>query len=408
MGKTIDRERLCNSLESCYAELAYTNLAMIYFSFCEKDETPDEFGREKTSLAIKYREELEVLMRRCLEEGTPGAVREEAYALRSSIKELVNKLVDKRERIALDEYVAEREGNAEESLSFADDDEAARKILQAIFAYEDNPTINDNIKTTVYELPVRMTKVRFFDILEDGLKKYIGGPADAITRAVYMIESAAGIRGEKVNDINEDNSSILDAEIEYLNDIAELCNYVCVLSECSPELLEKHAGRSELLKRVLSLSGEGLEAEADKLFTGIEGQLEQLAENQMVFEGRFDSLLEEYRRELSENEQKLERMKRLMSASVYAELEACDESEITPQRVRTEFEGLSARLNECFARGSRQLNRARMAAVLSSLPVFFNSRTECMNYVREALSACRDNHEKNVAVANILSSIAVL
>lgn len=407
MGKTIDRERLCSSLESCYAELAYTNLAMIYFSFCEKDETPDEFGRDKVSLAKKYRDELEALMKKCFEEGS-DAVREEAFALRKSIKELVNKLVDKRERIALDEYVAEREGNADEPLSFADDDEAARKILQAIFAYEDNPTINENIKTTVYELPVRMTKVRFFDILEDGLKKYIGGPVDAITRAVYMIESAAGIRGELVSDISEDNSAVLDAEVEYLNDIAELCNYVCVLSECSADMLEKHKAKSELLKNVLALSGKGMEDEADRLFMGIEGQLEQLAENQVVFEGRFDSLIEENRGNLSETEKKLERMKRLMSASVYADLEDSDESEITAQLAREEFEKLSAKLNECFSKGERPLNRARMAAVLSSLPVFFNSRTDCMNYVREALAACRDNHEKNVAVANILSSIAVL
>ena len=72
--------------------------------------------------------------------------------------------------------------------------------------------------------------------------------------------------------------------------------------------------------------------------------------------------------------------------------------------VEQAFEGLKGKLEACFSADGRTLNRARMAAALSSLPVFFNSRTEVMNYVREALSSCSNNHEKNIAVSNILSS----
>lgn len=409
MGKSFDKEKLYADMEKCYADLAYTNLAMIYYSFCEKDEEPEESGRNMTSVAKDYRDRLEKLIKGSF--GGAAEVKaqgEAAYALRADIKEVVNKLVDRRERIALDEYVSEREGAADEPYNYPDDDEAARKILQAIFAYDDNPTINENIKTSVYELPVRMTRGRFFDILEDGLKKYIGGPMDAITRAVYMIESAAGLRGETPLDFTADDAKILDAETEYLNDIAELCNYVCVLSECSEELLDKSAQKAEFLKKIVELSADAQSDEADEAFCSIEGEIEKLSDNQVVFEGRFDSLTEENRGNLNETEKRLERMKRLMSASVYADLENEDETEITADVAAKTFKALSAELEESFANGSRELNRARMAAVLSSLPVFFNSRTDCMNYVRESLSGCRNNHEKNVAVGNIMRDISLI
>ena len=69
-----------------------------------------------------------------------------------------------------------------------------------------------------------------------------------------------------------------------------------------------------------------------------------------------------------------------------------------------EFKKLCDKMNESFKNGDRALNRARMAAVLGVLPVFFNSKTEVMNYVRESLMNCSNSHEKNVAISNILSS----
>ena len=62
------------------------------------------------------------------------------------------------------------------------------------------------------------------------------------------------------------------------------------------------------------------------------------------------------------------------------------------------------KLSESFKNGDRKLNRARMAACLSALPVFFNSRTEVMNYVRESLASCSNIHEKNIAISNIIDS----
>ena len=101
---------------------------------------------------------------------------------------------------------------------------------------------------------------------------------------------------------------------------------------------------------------------------------------------------------------KLDGMRRLMSTSIYADLDAEEAGEADEKNVDETFSRLSEALTEAFKTGNKALNRARQAAVLSALPVFYNNRTEVMNYVRDSLASCGNVHEKNVAVSKIISS----
>ena len=136
----------------------------------------------------------------------------------------------------------------------------------------------------------------------------------------------------------------------------------------------------------------------------LEGKLEDMSQKVPALEAKLAGYIESEEGELSEKAVMLERMRRLMSSSLYADLDTEVPEEADEKAVEQAFEGLKGKLEACFSADGRTLNRARMAAALSSLPVFFNSRTEVMNYVREALSSCSNNHEKNIAVSNILSS----
>jgi len=98
-------------------------------------------------------------------------------------------------------------------------------------------------------------------------------------------------------------------------------------------------------------------------------------------------------------------MRRLLSPSKYAELELITGKEskaVDEETVDKEYKKLTDKLSAAFDSGDRNLNRARMASVLSMLPVFFNSRKEVMDYVRNSLASCNNIHEKNVAISNIL------
>ena len=95
---------------------------------------------------------------------------------------------------------------------------------------------------------------------------------------------------------------------------------------------------------------------------------------------------------------------KLMSPSVFADLKDEASHELAEVEVQGRFEEIKSELSEAFGSDMKLMQRARMAAILSQLPVFFNSRTDVMNYVRDSLDGCRDTYEKMVAVKLILDT----
>ena len=408
MSKSVNYEFYFKELENTYFELAFTELALDYYCFKERDlEKP---GTEDDAQAADFRKRLEALVVKSF--GDYASLEEtgkSADELKTEIRDEVEKLVKIIDRLELDKYVEEREAAEGEKFDYPDDDEAAKIVLRSIFAVNDNAIINERIKNAVYELPVRMTKVRFFDIIKNGMKLYIGSDRDILDRFVYMLESSTGISGDEVLKTMEDKPDLdkIRERYEYLNDLAGICNYICVIGGTDAKIREEKKEDVEklieLIKLSSSLNGDNT-ADAEKILGSLEGKLEDMSQKVPALEAKLAGYIESEEGELAEKAVLLERMRRLMSSSLYADLETEAPEEVNETAVEKAFEGLKAKLEACFKEDGRTLNRARMAAALSSLPVFFNSRTEVMNYVREALSSCSNNHEKNIAVSNILSS----
>ena len=397
-----------DQLEKCYFELAFTELAMDYYSLKERDKELE--GGKGFERSNDIRSRLETLIIGCFEdfEGL-SSLGSRAEELRSELKNKVEILVRKIDRLELEHYVEIRKEVPDEKPEYADDDDAARAVLRSIFGVNDNALINERIRMAVYELPVRMTKVRFYDILKNSLKMYIGMSSDVLARMMYMLYSTSGLKGDEEfagEDITKADVSLLQEEYDYLNDLASICNYICVLGRVSDNI--RNEGRKkveDLLKLIEASSGLDEKSnadEAEKILSRLEGILEELSERRLVLEAKLESYLESGSRP-DEEAVKLESMRRLMSSSVYAELEVDSFGNADEKEVDSAFERFSEELDKAFKTGNRALNRARQAAVLSTLPVFFNSKADVMNYVRESLSACSNVHEKNTAVSKILS-----
>jgi hypothetical protein len=157
-----------------------------------------------------------------------------------------------------------------------------------------------------------------------------------------------------------------------------------------------------LIKAASGLSEESNVKTAEKILTELEGRLEELSEKKLVLEARLDGYLESNQKP-DEEAVKLESMKRLLSSSLYADIGDGSEENVDEAVVEKKYEELAGKLEEVFKNGTKELNHARQAAVLSTLPVFFNSHSEVMEYVRKSLSSCSNIHEKNVAVSKILA-----
>ena len=413
----MDSSVTISNLKESYYELAATELVMSNYSLCEAAADEDmEDGYRRVAIEYKaVREEIQGYVNTAFGTDAESKAKalEKVKSLRDGLKEKVNSLILFGDRKLIDEYVMSRKGNDGEQPEYGNDDDYAREILAAVFESNDNNIINENILSTVYELPIRMTKTRFFDILDDGFKKYIGSPADVLDKFLFLTESAAGLSEGADFDESFDDDRIAN-EIDYLTSLAELVNYVYVMlltdTYCDETLKEKVRIYLPVIEasKVIADRAEGYEKsmqDAILLLEKTEGKPENLLDKVNSLSGKFENIVNSEKGAFEEEKKLFDTLDRLMSNSVFAELAAQDESAVSEEKVHEEYEKLCAKLKAVFENGDRSRNRAVMASVLKELPVFFNSRTDVMNYVRESLSSCRDVYEKSVAISRLMEKL---
>lgn len=386
----------------------------------------------------------------CEEEFDREAYLKKAYELREDIKAEATGLSSISDLLAIYEYVLNRI-NPDKAAKITDfnDDAAARDVLSAIFADKDNSMINTNIRLALSQLPIRMTKARFFDILENGLKKYIGGDCKALTQAVFVItcgcgcsdlsaineNGAFGISGDELRKLeaadytgltavqyNELESIIKKASTglkdysEAFENCIKAVNLICVYLEGCNVATEADRKMVEPFKAPVSAAVSGIRSAEYKEMDGLCLNAFKLSEDLLInerdnLEGINSGLGRVYNTK-SANDITIDdlalaaRCTRLLSDSYYADLDASDEAAIaSTEDAAEEFNRLKSALENKFANDCRPVQRARMAAVISNLPLFFESRSDVMNYVNDSVSNCRDTYEKSVAVNLVLENI---
>ena len=153
-----------NMMSSDYYAYTMMTFAMNYYNYYELTtqsdcEEADTLFRQVNRLTIE-----------AILKPFDGQVRENALkhidAIRSLIMELMKSLTAYADRFAIYEYILNRlEKNFEESLVEVEDDVAAKEILKAVFSDKDQMLINSRIRLMLSQLPVRMTKRKFLDML---------------------------------------------------------------------------------------------------------------------------------------------------------------------------------------------------------------------------------------------------
>lgn len=370
--------------------------------------------------------------------------RKKAFGLREKIKSEAMTVATYTDAFSIYDYIVRRCNPVSDvKVQPMDTDISSRDILSAIFGSGDNAVINENIKTALSQLPIRMTKAKFFDTLEDALKRYIGTDRAALDRELFMLRGSAGIYErntelfpdleqkleylagqdfthidatayEKAVSVLVEATKMLTDLSEALQSIQQIVNYLCVIAITYPRVEEDYRSDIGGMRILTDEAAEGLKNHTvNEMSTEALSCLEKL-------EGRFEPLVEKLARiqtkaasaykgntELTTPEvlEDLDICERLVGSSVFADLKDEESSVLTEDAVMSCVDRIKEDLSEAFSKDSKPMQRARMAAVISQLPVFFNSRTEVMNYVRDSLDGCRDAFEKNIAVSLVLDSI---
>ena len=334
-------------------------------------------------------------------------------------------------------------------IATADVDVFVQKVYQYIFSGKDNVVINESIKEVLAELPVRMARSKYFQLIEDSLSVYKGSDKSAVDRYIYMLETSAMLyepegADEYFVEIKEFTerlekmyfSALSEAEFHmvseelgekaaFISEVADLyvsiqsvLNHLyCYLSSLDQQNLTDASDVAcvEIIRGVSALFAEGSWEEISEEISGklvqTEGKQEKLVEDMMQLEtvlmdvriGK-EEMLEELG--LTQDFRRLEVLSQLISASgTFVEFEEKQQEETADDTYILEQTGkLLAKLKEQFSKNEICVTRAVIAATISKFPVFFTSSKEVEEYVRESLERCTDDAERQASM-NMIASI---
>jgi len=437
--------QLFNQLADQYNVYSGVRLAMHYFAFYET-YCDDENTWSKEALEITAK--LNKIIQSNILGNQIGTGREEAIKaidfIRKDITQRMEALTAYTDIFQTYEYILNRqEYRFKEEFSVIDDEEFTKEILRYIFDTEDNVIINEKIKEMIGQLPVRITKQKYFELLKGSIHAYLGADVSSLDSYLYMLKTSAMLyqtatmeslypnlweKKERLSQVDYKNmtkevfdqalttlqAAALTIEIESIvyYSLQEIVNEVYSQLLCSPyagmvpndtEKAEKavHAILVEINNYFINNEKHEVSEEQLEMFRDIEGVQEELA---------YDiSILEDTLYEVNTNHRKLTESlmlehllqvllytKNLLSYSLFIDLEEDELSEtvVDEARIEKEMQVLEEELLTLFKDHDRLISRAVMANTINKIPVFFISHKEVMDYVLYSLERCTDLYEK--------------
>lgn len=310
------------------------------------------------------------------------------------------------------------------------------KVFQYLFHDNDKMVINSKIQLVTSQLPVRMTKSRFYEYLSDTLKIYQGSDKIALDEFVELLKSTVLL--EKPTGYGKDYKAIAqllqtleetdfkDLDLTTYQMIMEqfgmateqltelVSNYLLVV-DCINNLyavmlmLPYETNDKASVKACIRImkglhdafvSGGGIPSFVDDELIQIEGVQENIGEELVQFEAVLPDIKEEHKDILES--MMLDKIinclllsSKLLSNSFFVSLE--DEPEnnkaADADDVNQKIDELTGLLSSFFETHSKERNRAVMAALFSNMPVLFNSQEEVKEYIEYSLGHCNNDSE---------------
>jgi len=333
----------------------------------------------------------------------------------------------------------------EEPESF-DTEEEVRALLGKIFEGTDQVITNLRIRSMVQAFPARMTKTRFFDMISGYLSLYKGQEdGEGLAAFCYRLRSAAAMdngdgesmemlesvlkpareaalsdgeaASEELTGRLEEILRVISGCVSYLEDIARCINPMAVIGilQTLPMPVREDSTVADELEPSVALafrkaSGESVDESAYDRSLGVAHELmEQYFEPLSVLAeqetGRLQAAIDAMDDDSAAVYVPVMKATRLMSTSVFASLAEEPAPPVTQERLDACRDRLFGELEARLAGLPKSLTREWMGSVLSELPVWFESRTDVMQYMLSSLRGCRTDGERRLAVAMLRNRI---
>ena len=426
--------RLMKKQMTAAYQYSYVRLVLNYYTLLETvaEEAP------QTQQMADYLKRLNSLIGECI---SGKEVNEDLLSLRKDMTHEVEILTSYADCFQIFEYILNRmERKFISSGKTNDGDEAfLKRLMGFITDTSDSAVMNGRIKQVMGQLPVRLTKQKFYSLLMEGLSVYLGSPRENLRDMMYTLRTESMVSlpegmeaGHKeiyeilqqfkrmdYRDMTFDSFEEASAKLSYASQVLtdesgfyvmlqDVINDLCVLMFAKQDAVID-VSEEEFYRSVIS--GIQVKLDQEDFTLGEDEFLDQLTQ----LEGRQEAYYERYLKvevlneESADDEDYIRSMNvdRLLSGSSFAELIikegretiSGEESAIVDKSyLDQQAEAYIQELEELFADAPKPVVRAVMAKVLSDLPVYFNSIDEIQEYVRGSLSSCLDRAEKETCM----------
>lgn len=225
---------------------SYNRLALNYYMYHEADVP----GEEKSSAAGDLGARFDALLGQFLEGECPL---EALDGLRRAVTLRMEQATAYTDCFQAYEYVLNRlEGKLlpGEAAASETDEERLAWLMRFIAAPKEAVTVNERIQTVISQLPVRLTKQKFFGLVREGLEVYVGASEKSVEDMFYVLRSEALLSlpegmGEAYPDLASYLSRFEAADYKQMD--VDTLKELSALMEQSGEKLTDYSGELMLL-----------------------------------------------------------------------------------------------------------------------------------------------------------------
>ena len=315
----------------------------------------------------------------------------------------------------------------------------AKGLSEKMFAENDTVVINSKLQLLMAQLPVRMTKNKFYDIVNSTLNIYEEGETTSVDEFVDMLRSAVLLKKPKgfeteypflyhvYTDLAEADyaaltlpefedltkrlnqaATIINNEVsafmllqEVINDVYTILLTIDAAYEKNEEDVPGYAAALRIIKACVKAETiDQLPDEVMDEFFIIEGVQERVYESIVILEAVLDEIRVGKAEQieslaLTETFDRLDKVSKLLSTSLFIDLdkvsrktETADHAYITAKK-----EALVKELGDLFSSVKRPVYRSMMCKLLAAMPIFMNTQQEIRDYFDYVIENCKDDSE---------------
>ena len=437
--------KYATGMASLYNGLAYIKLSMNYYTVYdmlkEKEFNDDEYMRLFNDFNNIIQEQI-----------LDGRLEAEVISnIRNRIISIMEVVTDYVDCLRIYEYVLNR---IEHRFSGQEPDEEyygtylTNDIMHYILADKDNVVINSKISEVVGQLPMRLSKNKFYEYIKDAFSLYHGAQKGTIDDFAYALRTSAMLRRtDEFESMFPEMYDIVNtlSSADYVNADETEYNRLKGALQIATEKMTSYADMFVLLAQMVNdaytiilttdfaLDNVSEVENAVSIISDVKAAIDNgysdisddVLQRFVEFEGKqerilmvisksdyiIDEAVNNYKKELLEQEiydryERLSKVVKLQSGSDFVLLERDESASDIPDDSYADnvAEELISLLDESFKKHPQMVKRAVMSSVMSQLPVFFNNTKEIQDYINISLEQCADKAER-MAVIEVMKMI---